>query len=154
MAALPTYIPVDDAAQRLGISPSDLHQLIEAGTIRAAEINGVIAVSEESVNAHTPKEELEEYKQFKHLAGVEIGIGEAARKYQVPQPTISRWVKRGFITKLGKKGQKILLNEQDVAYCARIYHDRGGGIQGRRLFAKDGTPYIPKSEHATLPKAA
>jgi len=73
---------------------------------------------------------------------VAIWIGEASRKYNVPHPTLSRWKDKGLIKILGQESNKILLDEQDVAYCAYIYHQDGG--QGKRIFADDGRPYINK----------
>lgn len=91
------------------------------------------------------KDQLPEYQQFAWLAGRKLGIAEAARKYSIPHPTISRWVRRGLIAVLDRDGQKVLINEQDIAYCAYIYHNNGGGVQGRRLFSSNGTPYEPKT---------
>ncbi len=68
----------------------------------------------------------------------------AEEKYGVPSPTISSWVKKGYITLLGNEGNKKFLDEQDVAYCAKVYHARRG--QGKWLFNADGTPYVPRSE--------
>jgi hypothetical protein len=44
---------------------------------------------------------------------------------------------------LGMDGNKILLDEADVAYCKSIYERMGGG-QGKRIFNGDGTPFTPK----------
>lgn len=80
--------------------------------------------------------------QFAHLEGIRIHVSEAARKYNIPNPTISRWAKKGYIKILGKIGNKTMLNEADVARCADVYQERGG--QGRWLFNPDGSPYFPK----------
>jgi len=86
------------------------------------------------------KEDLPVYQKYNHLAGVPIGIGEAARKYNIPQGTVSRWVARGIIKKIGREKNKVLLNEQDVAYCADIRLRHKGKV--RWMFNPDGTPYI------------
>ena len=152
--ALSTYIPISDAARKYGYKVAELRNLAESGKIDAVQLpDGDVVVSENTVKNTLRKEDLPEYRRYKHLAGVEIGIGEAARKYDVPQPTISRWVHRGIITKIRQDGQKILIDEQDVAYCTRIYQRKTGDNRGRRLFTQDGTPYQPKSEEA-LPQAA
>ena len=108
-------------------------------------------MSEEEVQKKTrnsnngvKKEELPEFKKFEYLKEEVIGLGEAASKYSIPIMTISGWVKKGIIRKLGVSGQKFLLNEQDVAYCAHIY--KRVGKKGRILFYSDGTPYKTKAE--------
>jgi hypothetical protein len=52
-------------------------------------------------------------------------------------------VKAGYIKQLGSNGNKVLVDEADVAYCSEIYKKRGR--QGRVLFNEDGTPYKPKT---------
>jgi len=88
----------------------------------------------------------------KHLAlcGIGIGMNEASRKYDVPQPTISRWAKAGWIRVMGKdpgyvQNRRLWIDEGEVAYCAEVYHlkQAGGRKQGRKLFAGDGTPFEP-----------
>lgn len=93
-----------------------------------------------------PREDLSEYQQFLPLRGTSIGIREASREYNIPQPTISRWVRAGYIAVIGTgpRRQK-LLDKADVAFCAYIYHNREGG-QGKWLFSKGGHPYTPKDQ--------
>jgi predicted site-specific integrase-resolvase len=142
MAALPRFVPLPKAAERLSMNEDELRRLVDSGKIDAIALpDGDVAVSEKDMTEPLRKEDLPEFKKFSHLESVEIGISEAARKYGIHQQTISRWVKRGIIKKLGRDGQKILISEQDVAYCAEIYETNGGGTQGVRLFSKDGTPY-------------
>ena len=200
MAALPTYIPLVEAARRMNVDDSQLQLLVESGKIRAAQLpDGNIMVDESEVKkgtgdlpkyilledavkrydldanllarlvergdlaaitapdgdilvderdirklaARPKKEDLPEYKQYAHLRGQPIWISEAARKYNLVAPTITGWVKAGYIAILGRDGQKVLLDEADVAYCAEINRKRGG--QGKRVFNIDGTPYTPKS---------
>jgi len=146
--SLPRLLPLSKAAQALGIPEEDLRTQIEAGKILAGVLpDGEIVVSMSNGSnstRHIPKEELPAYKKHAHLQEVEIGIGEAAREYNLNQPTISKWVKAGYIRVIGHEGQKVLIDKADVAYCAEIYHGRGG--RGKWLFNTDGTPYIPKSD--------
>ena len=102
-------------------------------------------ISEDQLKMNLPKHDRADYQQFEHLKGVAIGLREAGRKYGVTYPTISRWVKIGYIALLGKNGQRSLLDEADVAYCSWIYKNNGGS-QGKWLFNPNGTPYIPKSQ--------
>ncbi|MBI3762225.1 MAG: MerR family transcriptional regulator [Chloroflexi bacterium] len=80
-------------------------------------------------------------KHFAHLIGTPIWVSEAARKYGIPSPTISVWTKHGHIKQIEHDKNRVLLDEADVAYCAKVHEERGG--QGRWLFNKDGTPYVP-----------
>jgi hypothetical protein len=144
---LPSYISINEAGKRLGLPPLHLQDLIRVGTLKAARIKGETVVEEEKVEeiaAKPKKEELEEHKQFAHLAGEKISVSDASRKYSVPHPTLSHWTKLGYIKRLGDDGYRVYLNEQDVAYCASVYKKRGG--QGKRIFNKDGTPYKTKAE--------
>ncbi|MEP0807636.1 MAG: hypothetical protein HRF47_19330 [Chloroflexota bacterium] len=146
MAALPHLLPLPEAARKYGVSQARLKSLIDNGKINAAMIGEEIVVNEDEVRSQavTRKEDLPEYKKHAHLKGTPIWISEAARKYDIPHPTISRWVRAGIIGQLGMDGNKNLIDEADIAYCAEIYHSRKTK-QGRRLFDDDGLPYTPKT---------
>lgn len=90
----------------------------------------------------TTKHETPEYQRVAHLRGREISISEASRKYGVPQVTITRWVQRGLIERLGTDKNRVMIDEADIAYCAEIRRQNPGA--GRWLFNPDGTPYTPK----------
>jgi hypothetical protein len=126
------FISTSEAAHQLEVSEARLRHMIKAGTIKAASISGETVVSEASIRELTPREQLPEYKKYARLQNVPIWISEAARKYQITLSALQRWVVRGYITRLGQDKNKTLLNEQDVAYCAEIYHQHGG--QGKWLF--------------------
>jgi hypothetical protein len=146
---VPRYVPLTKAAIMLNTSMSSLNRMIQSGKIKAVEIAGEIAVSENSLLSNMKKEDLPEYKKFSHLAGQAIWVSEAARKYDVPHPTISVWTRKGIIKSLGKEKNRTLLDEQDVAYCAEIYSQRKG--QGKWLFNPDGTPYNLKNQEDEIP---
>ena len=90
MAALPSFIPLNEAAQRLNKSEGELRQLAEDGKINAAMVDDRLVVSERDIYRMmpTPKEKLPEYQAVKHLKGQAIGVNEAARKYGVSKPNI------------------------------------------------------------------
>jgi transposase-like protein len=154
MVALPTLIPLSEAARKYGLEEAYLRSLVEKGKIRAGIFPGSdeVLVSEEEVRKRAEqeqgsgmkKEDLPEYQKHAHLQGIGIGIAEAARKYDIPTTTLFQWVQRGLISRIGREGQKVLLNEQDVAYCWEIYQKVGA--KGRRIFNKNGTPYEPKTK--------
>ena len=142
--SLPTYIPIKDAAAKYGYGLRDLKRMAQSGKIKAVQLpGGDMVVSEKSVKSSLVKIKLPEFKKHSALAGNPIWLSEAERKYEISTPTLSRWVKAGYISKIGVDGNRVLLNEQDVAYCADVYKERGG--QGKRIFAEDGTPYKPKT---------
>ncbi len=147
------FLLLPDAASRLRISEVKLRAWIDKGKIRAAILpGGEIGVSEQAVivMTPTPKDELPEYQKHAHLKGMAIWISEAARKYNVLHQTILKWVNAGYIKRLGNDGYRTFVDEADVAYCAEIYHQRGG--QGKWLFKEDGTPY-KKGDTGPLGKA-
>jgi hypothetical protein len=154
MAALRKFISLPEAAKKIHASVDDLRPLIEKGKIKAATINGEIFVDTLTLpNKIMKKEDMPEYKIFWRLAGSEISIGEAARKYQIPRKNISIWKKKGIITQTSVVGQKTFVNEQDVAYCARIYKTQKekkqtGELKGQWLFGNYGIPYVKENEKA------
>ncbi len=160
MAALPTFISTAEAAHQLGVSEARLRRMIEAGTIKAANISGETVVSEASIRKFhkkqqpitqptgLQKEDLPEYKKLASFRGQSISIAEASRKYTINFSTLRRWVQRGFVQVLGTDKNKTLINEQDVAFCAETYRNNHG--QGRWLFNVDGTPYVPRSEKTLI----
>ena len=147
LESLPSYISLNEAGRRLDLNLLRLQDLIRAGTLNAARIKGETVVDEEKVDeivSKPKKEDLEEYKQFAHLAGNQVSVSDATRKYGVSHGTLSRWAKAKYIKRLNSDGYRTYLNEQDVAYCIFVYEKRGG--QGKRIFNKDGTPYKTKVE--------
>ncbi|MBT3392105.1 MAG: hypothetical protein HN413_17035 [Chloroflexi bacterium] len=148
--ALPTYIPISDAARKYGYKVAELREMAESGKIEAVRLPDGDVIVSEAIKPNVRKEDLPEYKMHKNLAGVRISISEASRVHNIPTSTLTRWMQRGYIRRIGKEGRKTILDAQDVAYCAEIYRKHGG--QGKWLFTPSGTPYQPKSEEL-LPQA-
>lgn len=127
-----TYITITDAARITHKSESEIQELINVGKIKAAKlINGALIVNMNTIP--TNREETEEYKTVAHLRGVGIGINQAAKKYGVNFVTIGGWVRRGLIRRLSGetvRGQRVLIDEADIAYIAKIYKRAPG--QGKR----------------------
>jgi predicted site-specific integrase-resolvase len=139
-ARLELYITAEQAARQLGIDSDSVFQLADEGKLRAAVMtDGSIGISQQSVNDLLPKESLPEYRENEELRGVPISINEAGRKYKINTSTLTRWMQRGLIRRLGKDGRKTLLDEADVAYCARVYQTNSG--QGKWVFDESGRPY-------------
>ena len=141
------YLPLPDAARMIHIPEQVLKQLVQMGIIRATMLSttGVVLVNERDVISKTPIKQRPEYAQFAHLAGQEISLSECKRRYGVSHATLSRWVKKGFIAKLGHDGRAVLVDEAEAATYALIYKNSGGG-QGRWVFSGDGTTYSKKRQ--------
>ena len=143
---VPQYIPLAEALRRFRISEEALKEAISSGRIRTATIGEEVAVAEQDVRELAKGQEVVVVRRedFEHLRGNRLGISEAARKYGLRQPTLSHWVRRGIVNVLGRDGNKILVDEADVAYAATVYRLKGGR-QGMRIFDKEGRPYQPRS---------
>jgi len=165
MLTIPAFIPLPEAARKYGLDEASIRALVERGKIKAAMIDDQIFIPEFAAQAQQAsseaaaqaqqapqpsirKEDLSEYQVFAKLIGMPIWMSEAARKYNIPQQTISRWAKAGIIKRVGNDGNKILIDAADVAYCAKIYHERNTK-QGRRLFEHNGLPYKPRTRSLT-----
>jgi len=57
-----------------------------------------------------------------------ISISEASRRYNIPQPTISRWVRKGFIIVIQDTGWAKYIGQEQMAELAANYaRDPGRG---------------------------
>jgi hypothetical protein len=145
---LDRYIPLSQAAKRLGISSASLQGLVDSGNIKAAQLNGTIAVAESELDQIVAINR----EQFEHLRGQAITVAQAVEKYNLANQTIRAWIRRGYITVL-KPGYGVTIDEADVAYCAAVYQAQGGE-RGKRLFDDQGQPYqLSRSEWATYQRA-
>mgnify|MGYP002641732890 CR=1 FL=1 len=146
LQSIPTYIPIKDAAKKYGYALAELKRLAQSGKIKAVQLpSGDMVVSENELEFPEikTKEELKAYKDkhYADLAGKETWISKAARDYKVSQPNVGRWVQAGFIRQVGQNMNKILINEQDVAFYADMHNQFGK--RGRQLFGEDGIPRRP-----------
>lgn len=55
------------------------------------------------------------------LVGSRIRVSDAAEKYRVNQPTLTRWADAGYIGILERAPKLLILDEADVARAVRIY---------------------------------
>lgn len=144
---LETYLTLQEATERYKISAEVLTQLVESGKIKGVRLDGTIAVAEGDVREATKHQSQRESirASVAHLDGQPIGIGEAARKYELTAQSVSRWARAGYIRILGREGQKVLLNEADVAYAKAITMRTGGVRQGKAVFTTDFVPDYARS---------
>jgi len=126
-------VPLERAAQRLNLSQSTLLSLINAGRVEAMSTPDGVYMSEEQIKTTIVPE------QFDHLKHNRITVSQAAEKYNVHRRTILVWVKKNYINVI-TPGYKMILTESDVAFCAAVYHAKGGR-PGMHLFDSDGLPY-------------
>ena len=147
-------LPVEIAAEQLGLSVDELRERAQSGMLKLyiTHVDGRKIEMVQMPDRPLRKEDLPEYKKHAHLAGVPTWISQAARDFGIPHQTISKWVKKGIIRVLGKRGNKTLIDSADVAYCAEIYRRRRG--RGRWLFDERGLPYEPRSSQAPQQVAA
>ncbi|HIE38147.1 MAG TPA: hypothetical protein EYP77_03600 [Anaerolineae bacterium] len=140
---LPTYIQLDEAARRYGVSREALTRAVADGIMRAVRTpEGGVLVASEDVRKVKERDEL--WATVAHLENRRIGIHEASQKYNLSLDSLYRWIRLGYIrvvedAKGGGRGRKRLLNEADVAYASRLADIRGRG-RGRRIFSEDMIP--------------
>lgn len=138
--SLELFITPEHAAKQLETSVETVLQMVDDGKVRAATMtDGTLGISQQSLFHLLPKEALPVYQEYEELKGVPIRMFEASKKYNVSPSTITHWVQRGHISQLNQEGRKIFIDEADVAYCARIYHQNRG--QGKWIFDEVGRPY-------------
>lgn len=145
---VPTYVPLSEAARKYDLSEKVLTQLIQAGKIEAVRLpSGELLVSAENGQYKSKEEIIAE--EFSHLLGETISASEASRRYSDDQIKIypsrfSDWAKAGYIAS-EFDGYRLLLDEAEVAYCAKIYRAKyeeyGGRLTGVTIFDEDGNPY-------------
>ncbi len=148
-----TYLSVDEVARKYDVKKKVLTQLIDAGMIETHETpSGELLVVADKNGSNgqkfQTKEEIIE-EEFAHLRGETISASEASRRYSKDEVKIypsrfSDWAKAGYITS-EFDGYRLLLNEAEAAYCAKIYRQKfkeyGGRLTGVTLFDEAGNPY-------------
>lgn len=134
-------IPLEEAARRLGLKPRTLIRYAYSGKLgiklfRFGDMLLVEAQTDEQIQKRYPLVMAEERE-----AEISTGISqrEAARKYGIPSPTISRWIRQGLIRVIspGRRGRPCKIVEEDVARLAEIYHAvreaSPHGFKGKRM---------------------
>jgi hypothetical protein len=109
---LESYITLDQANQR-GAPYYVLNRAIKSGIIDAIRVNDLIAIPERAMENLLDPE----------LIGVPIRVMDAAKKYGVNHPTISRWADAEYIRTIEQRETLRILDEADVKRVATIYKD-------------------------------
>ncbi len=156
----PLILPLDQAAEALGVTEDKLRFMIQSGKMRAfVDPEGTMYVQmplplvtqtdePEDINARLSRIRRED---FAHLEGQPITVSEAARKYGVQKHTILAWTRRyTSVLRVLERGYRMLLDEAGVAYLAAIHHARKdfGVRSGIPLVDESGAPNLIK--HPTL----
>jgi len=148
MATEMTVIPLPEAAVRLSIPAEVLTRLVQSDRIRVRTVktgDGQTMLYTEDVERMAKAKALRDriWEKVARFDGETIGIREARDIYRVPDQTIYRCIKMGYIrakeTGGAGRGKKRLLNRADVAYVAELSKHCGGG-RGHRLFGPDTIP--------------
>lgn len=141
MAELETYLTLQEATDKYKISAEVLTHFANSGKIRAVRLNGNgggIAVAEEDVRRKVLDLAQENYSE---LEGRPIRVTEAAERYDIPQGTLSRWVKANYIRVLERGPKILLLNEADVARARditrRLEMRKGRGVLTGPVYTAD-----------------
>jgi DNA-binding transcriptional MerR regulator len=105
-----TMVPIEVASEKTGVDTDEIRYLIERRAIKAVQ----------NLNRHImiPLSDLKRLERLSGLLGLEgqpIHQSEAARKYNLKQPSISNWRRSGLIRTVGKEGNRVLVNEADIA---------------------------------------
>lgn len=129
-----TYLPIGEAANMALMSEQCLNSVLKKRKIRVAQIStGGTLVNMEDLRK-LKKQDWPEYQAVMHLAGQRIWISQAARDYNIAQQTISRWVDRGYIKQYAHQGNKRMIDQADIAFCAKLYKLNPG--HGNRKFSQ------------------
>ncbi len=168
---LPRILPLEEAAQELGMPVEHLTDLVQSGRVPAylapdgksmmvpvplpeqpqalqpaTDGNGEVKrpLTLEEINARLAAVKKED---FAHLEGKGITVAEALQKYGISKTTLYRWVRRGYVRILRKgssKNSPTLLDESDIAFCCKVQKVRieVGIPRGAPLLDAQGTPHL------------
>jgi len=137
------YLSIPEAASIAQVSVQVLNDLAVTGRINSVKTStGDILVSAKDVKERIITS-IADTAKYSHLVGNPISIAEASRRYRLQHSTLSRWVSKGYITRIGTNGRQVLIDESDVALYAELYHANEGG-QGKWIFDKGGLLYRKK----------
>lgn len=119
--SIPIMVPIETAAEAMQAAPSQIRSLVALGATGAAQTaDGSVIVSLERIRR------LESILvEVSNLNGKPIHVSAAAKKYDIPIGTLSRWAAADYIETLGHEGNRRLLNEADIAFISLIRKKAG-----------------------------
>ena len=133
-----SYIPLELAARKYGLSKKALRQKVDSGKLSYAKTpSGDLLVADHGIDQSLNIKR----EDYEHLRGRKISVRDAAKKYNIAPMTFSRWAKAGYITVLDR-GWKVKMDEADVAYGHAVYKAKydfyDGQMSGVTIFDKAG----------------
>ena len=117
ITALPTYISLQEAAVRYGVSETVLRRAVNEGAIRAVQLTeGQIAVADEDVAV------IESQQRPGVTLPTYIPLHKAVVRYDLSETVLRRAVDNGIIRAVRLMGGKVAVADEDVAVMkARQY---------------------------------
>jgi hypothetical protein len=110
-------VELETAVKETGASTEHIERLIELGLIQAAQNLERQIIPLERLRR---LESILEGVDLSELEGKTIHLAEASRDYDIPVSSLSRWYRSGYIRKMGKDRNRVLLNEADVAFIKLV----------------------------------
>ncbi len=126
---LPTYIPLDEAADKYRLTAEALTRAVEDGIIRAVKINGGIAVAEEDTAVVAAQ------VQAVEKGDKLVSISEAARRLDLNSGIVWWWYKRGWLPEQGRGPNRAIFVSLNRARALASLREKRGK-RGRRLIPK------------------
>lgn len=118
-----TYITRAEALNKYKITAAKLEELINSGQLDVVRLvdngNSQTVIYDDDLAAYIAERDITPEK-FAHLRDNLMGIGEAAREYNINQGNISRWIKQGNLEVKGHDKNRKLVSEADIAYLVEL----------------------------------
>ena len=132
IAALPTYISLQEAAVRYSVSETVLRRAVEDGIIRAVRLTGgkITVANEDTAIVAAQTEAMANGDEL-------VSLNQAAHELGIYSHTVWRWYKHGWLEKRGDGPRNaILISLKDVQKLYQLYQRRGGQ-RGKRLIPRN-----------------
>ncbi len=119
-----TMVTIDEAVKITGVSKDLLSRLIALGLLQKAQnLEGHILIPLDDVKR---VERLlgDTQEDIAEMEGRPIHLSRASRLYGIPSSSLSRWYRSGYIRRVGKEKNRVLLNEADVFFVKLVMEMR------------------------------
>jgi len=126
---LPTYIPLNRAAEQYNVASQLLRRAVESGIIRAVKINEEVIVADEDVAVVAAQ------VQAKDQGDELVSISEAGRRLDIPAGTVYQWYKYGWLSWIASGPRNAKLVSWKRAQALGQLHKKRSK-RGRRLIPR------------------
>lgn len=123
MAELETQLTLTQVAQRYGVAPDVLTQMMQDGIIKATKENKetpAVIVSDIVAAVNTIREEIKP-EHYIHLRGRRIRLLEASREFDVDPRSLMNWANYGYIYVHDHDRLRMEIDQADAAYVVAIF---------------------------------